>query len=346
MSFQDQKIMEKPDHYIDKAFNRAKTRTALFRSRIKGKKFDRGKIEKSKTIEISRLNCIKDTLISDLDNHLKEFPSIDSLTPFYNNLIKYTLDYVRLKKSLASLNWLIKKIIEFTKVYSIKIKKTQEIEKINQYRREYYGRISSLFKKITPDLDYIRNSQITIKKFPIVKEMFTISIFGFPNIGKTTLLSKLTESFPDIQPYAFTTKRLNIGYFRISTEKIQLIDTPGTLNRFDKMNSIEKQADLALKHCSNMIIYIFDITEPYPLKDQQKLFNSIKQIDKPILIYLSKNDIVESTKDKNQKESLTKQRDNLIKKYKKFHPVTDTESLIKNIIKLKPKNTILTGINK
>jgi len=75
-------------------------------------------------------------------------------------------------------------------------------------------------------------------------------------------------------------------------EKIQFIDTPGTLDRFNKMNSIEKQAYLSIKYCADVIVYVFDITEPFPLKDQKKLLLAMKKFDIPILLYLSKVDVL------------------------------------------------------
>ena len=62
-----------------------------------------------------------------------------------------------------------------------------------------------------------------------------------------------------------------MGYLVKDKKKVQLIDTPGTLKRFDKMNVIEQRAHLAMKYCADMIIYIFDLTEPYPIEEQRKL---------------------------------------------------------------------------
>ena len=127
--------------------------------------------------------------------------------------------------------------------------------------------------------------------------MKTIAIMGFPNVGKTTLLYKLTGSKPEIKEYAFTTKGVNIGYFRTEKERLQMIDTPGTLARFDKMNDIEKIAVLVAKYLAEKFIYVFDLTEAsYPLSDQIRLFNDIKGYNKEIIVYLSKTDIIDLKK--------------------------------------------------
>ena len=224
-------------------------------------------------------------------NVLKSYPSIDQLPEFYLELVKCTLDYPMLKKSLGAVNWAIKKTEEFFRIYSSKINKSRDLNKINQYRREYFGRFASFIRQIKDELAYLENARRVMKGYPTIKtSMKTIAIAGFPNVGKTTLLYKLTGSKPEIKDYSFTTKGINIAYY----DKIQVLDTPGTLNRFNKMNMIEQQAHLALKLVAEKIIYVFDLTEPYPLKDQVKLYKQVIKLGKPVIVYLSKTDILDA----------------------------------------------------
>ena len=57
------------------------------------------------------------------------------------------------------------------------------------------------------------------------------------------------------------------------------------------MNLIEYQADLVVKHLADVVIYIVDMTEPFPLKDQLKLYKKVKKI-KPTMVFLGKEDIL------------------------------------------------------
>ena len=139
-----------------------------------------------------------------------------------------------------------------------------------------------------------------MKGFPAIKTgMFTVAIAGFPNVGKTTLLYKLTGSKPEINSYAFTTKNINVSYIKKDPEKkgdrkkkIQFLDTPGTLDRPDKMNYIEKNAYLAITLCTDLIVYVFDLTLTYPIKDQIKLYETTKKLGLPMVIYFSKSDLM------------------------------------------------------
>lgn len=184
-------------------------------------------------------------------------------------------------------------------------------------RKEYYGRISSVMKQIKPFLNYLDESRITMRDYPSVKtSLFTVCLFGFPNAGKSTLLRKLTNAEPEVKDYPFTTKTLNLGYINDPRIKIQIIDTPGTLNRKDKMNYIELQAYLALNHLADLIVFVFDPSLEYSIDKQEKLLKRIKEYDREIILFLSKTDIADVK---------------IMEKFKSKHKIMDLE-MIKEII--------------
>lgn len=289
MNFQSLTKVEKVQFYLDVAFSNATKAAEKTRTKIKTK----DRLKKSKSIEIDRMKSVMKTLTSFMDNIIKSFPRFEELPEFYQELVKCTVDYVELKKALGSVNWASKNIAKFFGMYNTKIIKCRDVRRINVYRREFYGRISSILKQIDRQLDFLESVRRIMKGYPNVKtSIHTIAITGFPNVGKTTLLYKLTGSKPEIKAYAFTTKGINVGYYTKNSKKIQVLDTPGALNRFDKMNPIEKQAELAMKYCANKIIFVIDLTEPYPLKKQMELYNKIKKYNVPVIVYLSKKDIL------------------------------------------------------
>ncbi len=306
MSFQDIKPVEKADFYLDVAFRRAKELSIKQKQKIKVNT----RLQKSRIIELYKIDIIKDNLTVNLDKIIRNFPSIKDLDPFYYELLKCTLDIDYLKQSLGSLNWAKKKIIDFYKLYRNKIMNSTDINTINRHKREFYGRISSVLKQISKNLAYLEQSRKIMKEYPVIKTSIkTIVIIGFPNVGKTTLLYKLTGSRPDIQNYPFTTKGINVAYLKKDNEKIQLLDTPGTLNRFDKMNNLEKQAYLAIKYLASLIIYVFDLTESYPIEQQIALYHNLKKLDKEIIVFLSKVDL---TKNKELVNKFVKEYDAII----------------------------------
>ncbi|MFA5141649.1 MAG: GTPase [Candidatus Woesearchaeota archaeon] len=288
MSFQHIITVEKADFYIDLAFAAATKKGGS----VKSKHHKMPKAEVIRKVELTKMGTVNRSVADSMTNIIKSFPRIDALNPFYFELMKCTLDVGALKKALGALGWIIRKADEMTSNYIKLLNRNDNAERMMQIRREYYGRISSLFRQTKHVFTYLMEARRVIKNYPVVKEMPTVAICGFPNIGKSTLLSKLTGSKPEIANYSFTTKSLNLGYTDINGEKMQFLDTPGTLNRFEKMNYIEMQAYLAAKYCAHVLIYIFDLTEPYPLSDQFELLRNLRTLNKPIIVYLSKTDIL------------------------------------------------------
>lgn len=307
MNFQKIPKVENVDFFLDVAFRRAKEES----SKERGKRYKGERLQKSKNVEIKKLDTINNILNERLFAIISAFPTIDKLPEFYIALIRSTLDYGLLKKSLGAILWAKEKANEFTRKYKDRIRRTNQMGQINGIRREYYGRISSVIKQIKKPLNYLENARRTMKNYPDVKTgIKTVAIAGFPNTGKTTLLFKLTGSKPEIAVYAFTTKGINVGYIK---DKVQLLDTPGTLNRFERMNIFERQAYLAVKLLADKIIYVFDLTEPFPLKDQEKLYKEMQKFSKQMTAYISKTDILE----KEEYEAFAK----------KYKAVTEIEKL-------------------
>jgi len=230
-----------------------------------------------------------------MDNIVKKFPNIDNLPEVYTELIRLTLDYDTLKKSLGTLSWVEKRIDELSRNAYNSLKGCETATDIKRVMTGFYGRAGSLMRQVDKSLKYVEDARKIMKNYPTLKtDLFTVAITGFPNIGKSTLLSKITPARPEIKDYSFTTKQINQGYAIFGLKKVQFVDTPGVLDR-DKMNNIELQAYLVLKYLVNLIVYVIDLTEPYPIKKQEELLKKLKEYDKPIIIYLSKTDILDKT---------------------------------------------------
>lgn len=293
MNFQDLRTVGNYEFYLDIAIKRTKKKmNELREGSLRGTQ-----LRRSQFVEMSKLESMEVEINNQLMSILKSFPSIDNLSEFYRELINVTLDYGYLKKSLASLKWCVDKNRDFLKMYKKNIKFSTEIDKINQYRRDFYGRVASTLKQINKHLLYLEFARKTMLDYPSIKtSLTTIAIAGFPNVGKSTLLSKITTAKPKIGSYAFTTRGVNLGYSEINGNKIQFMDTPGTLNRFEKQNTEEKIATMAIKYVAEAIIYVFDLTEASsPMDDQIKLYETMKKTRKPVIAYLSKTDILDES---------------------------------------------------
>ncbi|MBD3249590.1 GTP-binding protein [Candidatus Woesearchaeota archaeon] len=311
MAFNDIKPVEKIDVYSKKSLNKADDKLRILRKRIKG-----NRLEKSKTLELRRLEIIRNYLADSLDYIVKSFPSVKDLTEFYRQLISANIGIEELKKSFGALNWARKKIDELFRKYSSIIRKAKDTKNITRARKESQGRIFSVLKQVKKDFEFLESARKTLVNLPVVKSgIFTAAIAGFPNVGKSTLLGKLSKSKPKVAGYAFTTKGIMVGYIE---KEIQLLDTPGTLDRVEKMNWIEIQAHLAMKLVADMIVYVFDPTETYSLKKQEMLYKRIKKFGKPVVVFVSKTDIAEEERVDELKE--------------KYDALTDVSELKKRLL--------------
>ena len=59
----------------------------------------------------------------------------------------------------------------------------------------------------------------------------TLLVCGYPNVGKSSFVNRVTRADVDVQPYAFTTKSLLVGHADHRYLRWQVLDTPGILDR-------------------------------------------------------------------------------------------------------------------
>ncbi len=299
------KKIEDVEFYISKNINgmeeyatkRKEEINRRFKKVISFKKKDRDTIllDKRKDLELDKIDYLRTKFINDINKIIKNIPDLERIDNIYIELLKtYDIRKEDIKESLGRLKFIKNKIEEISENSIGKIKRTKNIKSIGFIFNKFLGRTTSLLKrnkKYFEKLDYFRK---VANRLPVFLDLKTVAIAGVPNVGKSTLLKKITGSDVEIQNYPFTTKNLMFGYIsQYDRRKIQLIDTPGLLER-DKKNNIEERGNVIIKNKADLITFVFDLTEScgYQVKTQLKLLNRIKNItDKNIVIYLSKTDV-------------------------------------------------------
>ena len=291
MNFQKIPPMENSKLWLDLAFRKAREKGIA-------KDLTGNWLQVIRQKEALKLDVVKDNLVTRLVETKLVFPDLQVLPQFYVNLMKLTMDLKQYRHSLESLQWAADKIRFFHRDYVRKIVHTKERPIIAQHSKECYGRISSVMKQIDKDLLFLEQCRQIMRTYPDIKEMFTVCIYGFPNVGKTTLLNKLAGTKAKVANYSFTTVSINAGYFELDGQKVQVLDVPGTLDRVAKMNHIELQADLVVKELAKVIIFVFDLSgySGYTVEKQELLWKKLhREIDKDkkILVFLTKLDLTE-----------------------------------------------------
>jgi nucleolar GTP-binding protein len=246
------------------------------------------RIKTKRSQELGKIETATHTITLHLDKVLKGFPSIDSLPPFYKEVVKATVDYASLKKSLGAVNWAIGQLRDLQKAYERRLGPQRNTAAMSQMRQEFYGRISSVVKQIKRELLYLEASRKIMKEYPVLRtDCMTVAIAGYPNVGKSSLLRTLTTARPEVQAYAFTTKQLNLGY----SGHVQYIDTPGTFDRdMSEMNRIELLSYHTLTYLADVILFVIDDTQAKDL--QEGLRKRMYRFKKPVIVVHSKADLV------------------------------------------------------
>ena len=261
---------------------------------------DRNALYKKKKTIISKTESFSNTVISTLEQYVKNFPSINNLPPFYQELIDIKISVDKLRKALGAVDWARKTCQMIYTKQSRSLKKSSKVDFLTFKQQEIYGRISSVVKQIDSELTVLIEAQKILKKFPDIQDLPTVVIAGYPNVGKSSLLRCLSSAKPQIAQYPFTTKEIYVGHIKKKekyvTTKIQIIDTPGLLDRpITKKNDIEKQAVAALTHLADIIIFLIDPTETcgYSLDEQMHLLDQLKNmfVDSSFIIVENKSDV-------------------------------------------------------
>ncbi|KAH1006627.1 nucleolar GTP-binding protein 1 [Dendroctonus ponderosae] len=229
---------------------------------------------------------------------LTEFPKLDDVHPFYADLMDVLYDKDHYKLALGQINTARHLIDNVSKDYVRLLKYGDSLYRCKQLKRAALGRMATIMKRQGSNLTYLEQVRQHLARLPSIDpNTRTIIICGFPNVGKSSFINKITRADVEVQPYAFTTKSLYVGHTDYKYLRWQVIDTPGILDHsLEERNVIEMQAVTALAHLKACVLYFMDLSEQcgHTLDEQVKLFESIKPLfaNKPLIIVANKVDIL------------------------------------------------------
>jgi len=153
-----------------------------------------------------------------------------------------------------------------------------------------------------------------------LKVIADVGLVGFPNVGKSTLLSRVTNAQPKIANYHFTTLQPNLGVVDLDGAKgFVIADIPGLIEGASEGVGLGLEF---LRHIerTRVIIHIVDAagTEGRdPIADIRAIENELRAYDPAILekpmviaankidaIYDDENDIIKSLRDEFEKDGV------------------------------------------
>jgi nucleolar GTP-binding protein len=209
--------------------------------------------------------------------------------------VLYNKDHYKL--ALGQINTARNIIAKISKDYLRLLKYGDSLYRCKCLKVAALGRMCTVVKRISPSLAYLEQIRQHMARLPSIDpNTRTVLICGYPNVGKSSFMNKVTRADVDVQPYAFTTKSLFVGHTDYKYLRYQVIDTPGILDRpFEDRNIIEMCSITALAHLRAAVLFFLDISGScgYSIGQQAALFHSIKSLfmNKPLVIVCNKTDL-------------------------------------------------------
>lgn len=155
-------------------------------------------------------------------------------------------------------------------------------------------RIGDRIDRLKKDLEDVTRSRLTKRKHRERQHIPLISLVGYTNAGKSTLLNALTGSHQTIRDGLFTTlDSLARQYVLPSRQKVVFSDTVGFMHDLPH-NLIEAfKATLEEVQSADILLHVMDISNPAHAELKQSVDKVLQELDvlaKPTILVLNKID--------------------------------------------------------
>ena len=141
-----------------------------------------------------------------------------------------------------------------------------------------------------------------------LKLLADVALVGFPNVGKSTLISRISAARPKIADYPFTTLQPNLGVVAVGEEpdvkSFVVADVPGLIEGAHTGAGLGTQF---LRHIerTRLLVHLVDVSDgsgrPDPVKDVEVIMGELASFgagleQKPMIMAASKIDVANKDK--------------------------------------------------
>jgi GTPase len=141
-----------------------------------------------------------------------------------------------------------------------------------------------------------------------LKLLADVGLVGYPNVGKSTLISRISAARPKIADYPFTTLEPNLGVVTVGEipdeESYVVADIPGLIEGAHQGHGLGTQF---LRHIerTRILAHLIDVSDasgrPDPTEDFKVIMNELESfgaglIQKPMILIASKIDVANAEK--------------------------------------------------
>ncbi|OIR22795.1 MAG: hypothetical protein BET99_03595 [Marine Group III euryarchaeote CG-Epi2] len=287
MNLQEIPTIGTADELIDRALRRA--------SRVE--ESVRNTDYRARLTAVRKIHSVADNIANPLHSYVKVFPSFDTIHPFDRSIIDLTVGVDKLRKALGAADWARKEVLMVGTRYVPKARARKSAENTMKIMSEAYTKMTNILRQISKHLDFLISARSIFRNLPNVDTEQPLAVFaGAPNVGKSSLIGAISTGKPEVKSYPFTTKGVSLGHIKAKYDIIQVMDTPGLLDRPDlDRNDMEKQGIAALNHLEPVIVFLTDLsgTSGYSVETQKSLHEELKTrySDYPWVDVYSKSDL-------------------------------------------------------
>jgi len=133
-----------------------------------------------------------------------------------------------------------------------------------------------------------------------LKLLADVGLVGFPNAGKSTLISRISAARPKIADYPFTTLEPNLGVVSVDDRSFVVADIPGLIEGAHEGAGLGMQF---LKHVerTRLLVHLVDVSETTgrdPVHDFEVIMDELgsfdpRMLEKPMIVAASKIDVAQ-----------------------------------------------------
>jgi len=131
----------------------------------------------------------------------------------------------------------------------------------NKATQHHIGRLKAKLARLKDDLEVRRSKGPKTAGYAVRKSGHgTVALVGFPSVGKSTLLNKITSAESEVAAYQFTTLTCVPGLMEYKGAKIQVLDLPGLIKDASKGRGRGREV-LSVVRSADLIMLMIDVFE-------------------------------------------------------------------------------------
>ena len=128
-----------------------------------------------------------------------------------------------------------------------------------------------------------------------LKLLADVGLVGLPSVGKSTLLSVVSNARPEIADYPFTTLKPQLGMVKVDDSSFVMADLPGLIEGASEGKGLGHEFLKHIERC-RLIIHVLDMGREDPLNDYEVINEELKRYpgnlsERPQIVVANKMDL-------------------------------------------------------